>query len=91
MYGHHLLYSRVIWINRVRLPNLLVASSTEKSSVLADTSVVGTYRCIGTLLLLFVFVEDAIESREHICGICNVRRKSVTSSIQVRCCWRPIV
>ena len=28
MYGHHLLYSRVTWINRVRLPNLLVVSST---------------------------------------------------------------
>ena len=43
MYGHHLLYSRVIWINRVRLPNLLVVSSTEKLSVLADASVVSTY------------------------------------------------
>ena len=40
MYGHPLLYSRVIWINRVRLPNLLVVSSTGKFSVLADLSVV---------------------------------------------------
>ena len=42
MYDHHLLYSRVIWINRVRLPNLLVVSSTGKLSVLADASVVST-------------------------------------------------
>ena len=48
MYGHHLLlYSRVIWINRVRLPNLLVASSTGKMSALADASVVSTYICTG--------------------------------------------
>ena len=40
MYGHHLLlYSRVIWINRVRLPNLLVVSSTGKFSVFADASI----------------------------------------------------
>ena len=43
MYGHHLFYSRVIWITRVRLPNLLVVSSTGKLSVLADASVVSTY------------------------------------------------
>ena len=55
MYGHHLLYSRVIWINRVRLPSLLVVRSTGKLSVLADASVVGTYVCTGTVLL-FVFV-----------------------------------
>ena len=30
----------VIWINRVRLPNLLVVSSTGRLSVLADASVV---------------------------------------------------
>ena len=53
MYGHHLLYSRVILINRVRLPNLLVVSLTDKSSVLADASVVSI--CTGTVLL-FVFV-----------------------------------
>ena len=33
----------VIWINRVRLPNLLVVSSTGKLSVLADASVVSKY------------------------------------------------
>ena len=55
MYGHHLLYSRVIWINRVRLPNLLVVSPTGKFSVLADASVVSTYICTGAVLL-FVFV-----------------------------------
>ena len=43
MYDHHLLYIRVIWINRVRLPNLLVVSSTGKLSFLADISVVSTY------------------------------------------------
>ena len=44
MYGHHLLYSRIIWINRVRLPNLLVVSSTTgKLGVLADASVVSTH------------------------------------------------
>ena len=43
MYVHHLLYSREIWMNRVRLPNLLVVSSTGKFSVLADASVVSTY------------------------------------------------
>ena len=43
-------------MNRVRLPNLLVVSSTGKLSVLADaSSVVGTYICTGTVLL-FVFV-----------------------------------
>ena len=52
MYGHHLLYSRVIWINRVRLLNLLVVSSTGKLSVLANASV-DIYT--GTVLL-FVFV-----------------------------------
>ena len=57
MYGHHLLYSRVIWINRVRLPNLLVVSSTGKLSVLVDASVVSTYICTGIhTVLLFVFV-----------------------------------
>ena len=43
MYGHHVLYRRVIWINRVMLPSLLVVSSTGKLSVLADASVVNTY------------------------------------------------
>ena len=55
-YGHHLLYSRVIWINRLRLPNLLVVSSTGKLSVLADSSVLSTYICTGTAVLLFVLV-----------------------------------
>ena len=55
MYCHHLLYSRVIWINRARLPNLLVVSSTGKLNVLADASVVSTYICTGTVLL-FVLV-----------------------------------
>ena len=56
MYGHYLLYSRVISINRVRLPNLLVVSSTGKLSVFADASVVRIYICTGTVVLLFVFV-----------------------------------
>ena len=55
MYGHHVLYRRVIWIIRVMLPSLLVVSSTGKLSVLADASVVNTYICTGTVLL-FVFV-----------------------------------
>ena len=55
MYGHHLLYSRVIWINRARLSNLLVVSSTGKLSVFGDASVVSTYICTGAVLL-FVFV-----------------------------------
>ena len=45
MYGDHT-YSRVIWINRVRWPNLLVVSSTRKLSILAqcaDASVVSIY------------------------------------------------
>ena len=55
IFGHHFLYSRVIWVNRVRLPILLVVSSTGKLSVLADASVVSTYICTGTVLL-FIFV-----------------------------------
>ena len=55
MYGHYLFYSRVIWIKCVKLSNLLVVSSTEKSSVLADASVVSTYICTRAILL-FVFV-----------------------------------
>ena len=57
MYGRPpLTYSRVIiWINRVRLPNLLVVSPRGKLSVLVDASVVSTYICPGTVLL-FVFV-----------------------------------
>ena len=56
MYGHHLLYSRVIWINRVRLPNLLVVSSTGKLSVLADAFVVSTYICTGSVLLFVLYI-----------------------------------
>ena len=57
MYGHHLLYGRVIWINRIRLPNLLMISSTGKLSFLADASVLSTYICTGTVLLLvFVYI-----------------------------------
>ena len=56
MYGYQLLYRRVIWINRVRLPNLLMVSSTGKLSVHADASVVYTSICTGTVVLLFVFV-----------------------------------
>ena len=55
MYGHHLLYSRVMRTNRVRLPNLFVVSSTGKLSVFADVSVVSTYIYTGAVLL-FVFV-----------------------------------
>ena len=56
MYGHHLLYSRVMRINRVRLPSLLVVSSTGKLNVLADASVVRTYIYTGTVLLLYLFI-----------------------------------
>ena len=49
-----LTHSRVIWINRVRLPNLLVVSSTGKLSVLADASVVSTYICAGTVLVVCI-------------------------------------
>ena len=57
MYGRPpLTYNGVItWINRVRLPNLLVVSSRGNLSVLVDASVVSTYICTGTVLL-FVFV-----------------------------------
>ena len=55
MYGHQLLYRRIIWLNRVRLPNLLLVSSTGKLSVHADASVLNTSICTGTVLL-FVFV-----------------------------------
>ena len=59
MYGYHLLYSRVTWINRVKLRNLLVVSSTRKRSVLADASVVSTYMCTGAVLLVvFVYIPD---------------------------------
>ena len=78
MYGHHLLlYSRVIWINRVRLPNLLAVSSTEKMSALADASVVSTYICTGTVLLVvFVYRPDILSIWGHVhsctvhCCIC---------------------
>ena len=56
MYSMHqvrppLTYSRVIWINRARLPNLLVVSSTGKLSVLADASVV-KYICTAVCICL---------------------------------------
>ena len=44
IYGHHLLlHGSVLLINRVRLPNLLVVSSTGKSTVLADICIRGKY------------------------------------------------
>ena len=72
MYGHHLFYSRVIWITRVRLPNLLVVSSTGKLSVLADASVVSTYICTGTVLLsVFVYIPGIflIWGHVHLCTV----------------------
>ena len=63
MYGHHLVYSRAIWINCVRLPNLLVVSSTGKLSVLADASVVSTYVYTSTVLLRIV--SKILEPRER--------------------------
>ena len=72
MYSHHLLYSRVTWINRVRLPNLLVVSSTRKCSVLADASVVSTYICTGAVLLVvFVYIPDIflIWGHAHSCTV----------------------
>ena len=48
MYGHHLLYSRVISVNRVKLSNLLVVSSTGKFSVLADASAVSMFGVLGS-------------------------------------------
>ena len=59
MYGHHVLYKRVIWINRVRLPSLLVVSSTGKLSVLADASVANTYIYVELLVqycCLYLFI-----------------------------------
>ena len=56
MYGHHLLYSRVIWINRVRLSNLLVVSSTGKLSVFADASVVSTMYIPVQYCCLYFFI-----------------------------------
>ena len=35
-------------------------------------------------------MEDVIVSREHISSLCNVRRAAVTSSVQIRCCGRPL-
>ena len=35
-------------------------------------------------------VEDAIVSREHMRSLCNVHRTAVTSSVHIRCCWRPL-
>ena len=77
MYDHHLLYSRVIWINHVRLPNLLVVSSTGKFSVLADASVVSIYICTGAVLLfVFVYIPDIFLIWGHVhsctdhCCIC---------------------
>ena len=72
MYGHHLLYSRVIWINRVRSPNLPVVSSTGKLSVLADASMVSTYICTGTVLLfVFVYIPGIffIWGHVHLCTV----------------------
>ena len=81
MYGHHLLYRRVIWINRVRLPSLLVVSSTGKLSVLADASVVSTYICTGTTLL-FVFVDSLYQVQlkfgdTHTCTFIRARFTAV--------------
>ena len=46
-YGHHLLIEVVIWINRVRLPNLLVVNCIRGKYI--------DYICTGTVLL-FVLV-----------------------------------
>ena len=42
------------------------------------------------LVIELLNAEDAIVSREHSCSLCNVRRTAVTSSVQIRCCWRPL-
>ena len=42
-----------MWINRVKLPNLLVVSSTGKLSVLADASVVSSYICTAVCICLY--------------------------------------
>ena len=66
---------RVIWINRVRLPNLLVVSSTGKLSVLVDVSVVSTYYihmywsvqyCCLYYLFIYTFVHGSLLYM-HIC------------------------
>ena len=61
MYGHHshTWYSRVILINRVRLPNVLVVSSTRKLSVFAQCRCIRgkyIYMYLQSTVLLFVFV-----------------------------------
>ena len=46
---------------------------------------------LAALVLGMLDEEGAIVSREHICGVCNVRRAAITPSVQiVRCCWRPL-
>ena len=38
-----------------------------------------------------LYVEDAIASREQsICSLWNMRRTAITSSVQIRCCWRSL-
>ena len=72
MYGHHFLYSRVMRINRVRLPNLFVVSSTGKLSVFADASVVSTYIYTGAVLLfVFVYIPGIflIWGHVHLCTV----------------------
>ena len=68
--------------------------------VAAVTAAVAAYRCrkqriknINQLAHLGLLdEEDAIVSREHTCSLCDVRRTAVrSSSVQIRCCWRPLV
>ena len=69
--------------------------------VAAVTAVVAAYRRRKqriknnsrlALVLRLLDEEDALVSRENICSLSNVRRTAVllTSSVQIRCCWRPL-
>ena len=56
MYGHHLLYSRVIRINRVRLPNLHGQLNREIKCPCRCIRTKYIYICTGTVLLFVLFI-----------------------------------
>ena len=74
-YGHYLLHSRVLWINRVRLPNLLVVSSTGKLSVSAERCIRGKYVYImywySTAVCICLYTRY-IFIRGHVHYLCTV-------------------
>ena len=83
-------YSRVIWINHVRLQNLLVVSSTEKLSVLTDASGVSTSICTGTVLLFVYQVYIYLGGHVRSCTVhCVLFLFLIHSGHQVRWTYQP--